>query len=46
MVMFGMMTVGLSFMTLYEMGFSSIAAAFSASLIVFGMSNVLYSSNF
>ena len=39
MVAFGMLTVGLSFMTLYEMGFSAIASAFSASLLIFGTKN-------
>lgn len=36
MVMFGLMTISLSFMTMFEMGFSAITSAFASSLLIFG----------
>lgn len=41
MVMFGLMTVSMSFMTMFEMGFSAISSAFAASLLVFGIPNTM-----
>lgn len=42
MVMFGLMTVSLSFMTMLEMGFSAISSAFAASLLVFGKQKLYF----